>query len=246
MLNTEHGNSVDSTASSIPSRPTRPLSLLDWLRGLLALLGTAAMLFLAAGRLDLPMFWAFWLTISSIGIVTVILVHRKYPDLMQERARPGPGARDPQTRPMMVILIFSQWILAGMDVGRFHWSAQIPMIAQLGALLAVALGMAGWGWAMISNRFFSSEVRIQSDRGHFVESGGPYRFVRHPGYFSALLLFAATPFALGSLWAIIPTIGALGFFVRRVVLEDGMLRVELPGYAEYAQRVRYRVLYGVW
>lgn len=246
MLNIEQGNSADSTASPTRSRPSRPVSLLDWVRGLLALLGTAAILFLSAGRLDLPMLWVFWLTISLSGIVTVILVHRKFPDLMQERARSGPGARDPRTRHMMVILIFSQWILAGVDVGRFHWSAHIPVSVQIGALFAVALGMAGWGWAMISNRFFSSEVRIQSDRGHFVESGGPYRFVRHPGYFSALLLFAATPFALGSLWAIVPTLGALVIFVRRVVLEDSMLCAELPGYAEYAQRVRFRVLYGVW
>jgi protein-S-isoprenylcysteine O-methyltransferase Ste14 len=99
---------------------------------------------------------------------------------------------------------------------------------------------------MISNRFFSSEVRIQSERGHFVESGGPYRFVRHPGYLSALLLFGATPFALGSLWAIFPTLGALGIFVRRAILEDGMLRAELPGYAEYAARVRFRLMPGVW
>jgi protein-S-isoprenylcysteine O-methyltransferase Ste14 len=246
MLNTSQSGPSDSPAPSISTQLTRPIGLLDWMRGLLALLGTAAILFLSAGRLDLPMFWAFWLTISFIGVITVGLVHRKFPDLLRERARPGPGARDPQSRPVMVILIFSQWILAGLDVGRFHWSAHVPVTVQVSALIAVAVGMAGWVWAMYSNRFFSSEVRIQSDRGHFVESGGPYRFVRHPGYFSALLLFVATPFALGSLWAILPTLGALAIFVRRTALEDGMLRAELPGYVEYAQRVRFRVLYGVW
>jgi len=210
------------------------------------LLGTAAVLFVPAGRLDLPMFWAFWLTLCSIGGATLTLVNRKSPDLLHERFRPGPGARDPRTRPLMVFLILAQWSIAGLDVGRYHWSDSIPVGAQVTGLFAVALGMAGWGWAMLSNRFFSSEVRIQTDRGHRVESGGPYRFVRHPGYASALLLFAASPVALGSLWAIVPTLGALALFVRRTALEDRMLRAELPGYVQYAERVRFRLLSGVW
>ena len=216
------------------------------LRVAIALLGTAAVLFVAAGRLDLPMFWAFWLALCSIGAVTLVLVKGKCPELLQERFRPGPGARDPKTRPLLVLIIFVQWSVAGLDVGRYHWSDIIPLGFQIAALLVVACGMAGWGWAMLSNRFFSSEVRIQSDRGHYVECGGPYRFVRHPGYASALLLFAACPVALGSLCAIVPTLVALAMFVRRTAMEDHMLRAELPGYAQYAERVRYRLLSGVW
>lgn len=216
------------------------------LRGGIALLGTAAVLFVPAGRLDLPMFWAFWLTLCSIGAATLVVVNRKSPDLLQERFRPGPGARDPKTRPLLVLLIFGQWSVAGLDVGRYHWSDIIPLWVQITAVLVVACGMAGWGWAMLSNRFFSSEVRIQTDRGHYVESGGPYRFVRHPGYACALLLFAASPVALGSLWAFLPTLGALAMFIRRTAMEDRMLRAELPGYAQYAERVRFRLLSGVW
>jgi protein-S-isoprenylcysteine O-methyltransferase Ste14 len=216
------------------------------LRGMIAVIGTAAVLFVPAGRLNLPMLWAFWLTLWAIAGATLMLVNRKSPDLLQERFRPGPGARDRKSRPLLVLLIFGQWVTAGLDVGRFHWSDSIPVGAQIAALMVVACGMAGWGWAMLSNRFFSSEVRIQTDRGHHVESGGPYRFVRHPGYASALLLFAASPVALGSLWAIVPTLGALTTFIRRTVLEDRMLRAELPGYAQYAEQVRFRLLYGVW
>jgi protein-S-isoprenylcysteine O-methyltransferase Ste14 len=216
------------------------------LRGVIALLGTAAVLFVPAGRLDLPMFWAFWLTLWSIGGATLLLVNRKFPGLLQERFRPGPGARDPKTRPLMVLFILVQWCIAGLDVGRYHWADIIPLGMQITALLVVACGVAGWGWAMLSNRFFSSEVRIQTDRGHYVESGGPYRFVRHPGYASALLLFAASPVALGSLWAIVPTLGALAMFIRRTAMEDRMLRAELAGYAQYAERVRFRLLSGVW
>jgi protein-S-isoprenylcysteine O-methyltransferase Ste14 len=216
------------------------------LRGIIALLGTASVLFVPAGRLDLSMFWAFWLTLCSIGGATLVLVNRKSPDLLQERFRPGAGGRDPKSRPLLVLLIFGQWSVAGLDVGRYHWSDVIPVGVQIAALLVVAGGMAGWGWAMLSNRFFSSEVRIQTDRGHYVESGGPYRFVRHPGYASALLLFAASPVALGSLWAFLPTLGALAMIIRRTALEDRMLRAELPGYAQYAERVRFRLLFGVW
>lgn len=246
MINTNHAGLPEHT-KPVP-RPGGELLFgsMGKLRVVTGLLGTAAVLFVPAGRWDLPMFWAFWLTLCSIGGATLILVNRKSPDLLQERFRPGPGARDPGTRPLMVLLILSQWSIAGLDVGRYHWSDSIPVAVQITGLLAVALGMAGWGWAMMSNRFFSSEVRIQTDRGHRVESGGPYRFVRHPGYASALLLFAASPLALGSLWAILPTLGALVIFIRRTALEDRMLRTELPGYAQYAERVRFRLLSGVW
>ncbi len=246
MINTVYSE-LPEQRQPVPRPGSEPLfGLMGKLRGAIALLGTAAVLFVPAGRLDLPMFWAFWLTLCSIGAATLVLVNQKSPGLLQERFRPGPGARDPKSRPLLVLLIFGQWSVAGLDVGRYHWSDIIPVGVQITALLVVACGMAGWGWAMLSNRFFSSEVRIQTDRGHHVESGGPYRFVRHPGYACALLLFAASPVALGSLWAIVPTLGALVMFIRRTAMEDRMLRAELPGYAQYAERVRFRLLSGVW
>lgn len=246
MINTVYSE-LPEQRQPVPRPGSEPLfGLMGKLRGAIALLGTAAVLFVPAGRLDLPMFWAFWLTLCSIGAATLVLVNQKSPGLLQERFRPGPGARDPMSRPLLVLLIFGQWSVAGLDVGRYHWSDIIPVGVQITALLVVACGMAGWGWAMLSNRFFSSEVRIQTDRGHHVESGGPYRFVRHPGYACALLLFAASPVALGSLWAIVPTLGALVMFIRRTAMEDRMLRAELPGYAQYAERVRFRLLSGVW
>jgi protein-S-isoprenylcysteine O-methyltransferase Ste14 len=246
VINTFHSKLPEQRqpVSRLGSEPL--FGFMGKLRVAIALLGTAAVLFIPAGRLDLPMFWAFWSTLCSIGGATLVLVNRKFPDLLQERFRPGPGARDPKSRPLLLLLIAGQWSAAGLDVGRYHWSDIIPVGVQIAALFVVACGMAGWGWAMLSNRFFSSEVRIQTDRGHYVESGGPYRFVRHPGYASALLLFAASPVALGSLWAIVPTLGALAMFIRRTALEDRMLRAELPGYAHYAERVRFRLVSGVW
>ncbi len=99
---------------------------------------------------------------------------------------------------------------------------------------------------MQANRFFSTFVRIQEDRGHHVVTTGPYRFVRHPGYAGAIVGSLALPLALGSLWALIPAaIGSAGFALR-THREDRMLRDELPGYLEYSRRVRWRLLPGLW
>ncbi|HEY6073427.1 MAG TPA: isoprenylcysteine carboxylmethyltransferase family protein, partial [Anaerolineales bacterium] len=101
-------------------------------------------------------------------------------------------------------------------------------------------------WAMVSNAFFVATVRIQTDRQQTVSSGGPYRYVRHPGYLGALLLHLGVPFMLNSLWALIPAILIALVLIVRTAMEDQTLHAELPGYKEYAQRVRYRLLPGVW
>jgi protein-S-isoprenylcysteine O-methyltransferase Ste14 len=99
---------------------------------------------------------------------------------------------------------------------------------------------------MVSNRFFSAVVRIQSDRGQHVVTTGPYRFVRHPGYVGALLATVAAPLVLDALWAMVPTLVVVVAVVVRTALEDATLRDELAGYAEYGERTRYRLLPGVW
>jgi protein-S-isoprenylcysteine O-methyltransferase Ste14 len=114
------------------------------------------------------------------------------------------------------------------------------------AVLVTLAGGAVAALAMYVNRFFSTTVRIQSERGHVVVSGGPYRVVRHPGYVGMLLVYAAIPFALGSRWALALAALTVILVVVRTALEDGTLRADLPGYAEYAGKVRYRLLPGVW
>jgi protein-S-isoprenylcysteine O-methyltransferase Ste14 len=99
---------------------------------------------------------------------------------------------------------------------------------------------------MKANRFFSPVVRIQSERGHHLVDSGPYRLVRHPGYAGSLLSCVGGALALGSCWALVP-VGALGVLIlRRIVVEDRFLKANLEGYAEYSERVRYRLLPGVW
>ena len=101
-------------------------------------------------------------------------------------------------------------------------------------------------YALIENRFFSGMVRIQTDRDHQVVSSGPYRWVRHPGYAGALLVYLVTPLFLDSAWAFLPAVFLAVVLVIRTHLEDSTLQEELAGYREYARRVRYRLLPGVW
>jgi len=104
----------------------------------------------------------------------------------------------------------------------------------------------GSDWAMALNRFFAKTVRIQEERAHAVASGGPYRFVRHPGYAANIVTMFAVSLLLGSLWALIAAaLSALAFIVR-TALEDKTLQNELEGYPEYAQQTRYWLLPGVW
>jgi protein-S-isoprenylcysteine O-methyltransferase Ste14 len=136
-------------------------------------------------------------------------------------------------------------LVAGLDA-RFHWSsgfaASIKVIAAITLTASFALG----SWALIHNRFFSGVVRIQSDRGHHVVSTGPYAWIRHPGYAGGLVSYLAVPFLLDSVWAIVPAALFAATLVVRTSLEDKTLQARLAGYAEYSQRVRYRLFPGVW
>ena len=220
-----------------------PLMLLFRFAVVLALLGV--FFFVSAGRTDLPFFWAYLVILGAVGMTGSIAVHRNDPTLFRERLKPGPGGKDPYLRRFAVLGMLLTYCVAALDVGRFHWS-RVPPAVRVVAVVLVGVAMAGWVWAMATNRFFSSEVRIQRDRGHHLISAGPYRFVRHPGYSVAIVLFCATPVALGSWWALIPAVAVVGMFLRRTSLEDHLLRAELEGYADYACRVRFRLIPGVW
>ncbi|MBN1639899.1 MAG: isoprenylcysteine carboxylmethyltransferase family protein [Anaerolineae bacterium] len=136
-------------------------------------------------------------------------------------------------------------IVAGLDE-RFDWSASLPVALHVGGMAAIVLGQGLFSWSMAANRFFSTMVRIQDERGHTVATAGPYRYVRHPGYVGYVVAEWGTALGLGSLWALIPVgLGTIAIVVR-TALEDRTLRHELAGYAAYAARVRWRLVPGVW
>ena len=143
-------------------------------------------------------------------------------------------------------LMLGQSVVAGLDVGRFHWSDGVPPAVQGAGLLAVAAALAVVVWAMAVNRFFSAVIRIQTDRGHQLVTSGPYRYVRHPAYAAFPFLMVGSGLALGSWLAALVGLLLVAPVLRRAALEDRVLREQLEGYAAYARQVRYRTFPGVW
>jgi protein-S-isoprenylcysteine O-methyltransferase Ste14 len=136
-------------------------------------------------------------------------------------------------------------IVGGLD-HRYGWTTPFPTWANVVGLFLCVLGYAFAVWALVENRFFTSTVRIQTERGHQVCDSGPYRFVRHPGYAGNLLAVVGIPVALDSLWAFVAAGFAVVVSVARTMLEDRTLMEELPGYREYAGCVPYRLFPGLW
>ena len=209
------------------------------------------MLFLAAGRLDWWEAWAYaGMTIFVLLSSRAVLI-LKNPDLARERAasadqKEGVKSWDKILMPLTALYLpIISWVVAGLDE-RFGWTPDITNSIQIIALGVIIIGSSIGTWAMLTNQFFSSHVRIQTDRGHQVVDTGPYRIVRHPGYAGGLLSWLAAPVFFSSYWLVILTILAIIGSVLRTKLEDDMLQEELPGYQEYAERIPYRLVPGIW
>jgi protein-S-isoprenylcysteine O-methyltransferase Ste14 len=201
-------------------------------------------LFVSAGTLA----WgAAWLYLAFYIAQQVVLVLILPSDLLAERASTKENTKKWDR---LLVGLGALWlplaiyIVAGLDY-RNSWT-DIAFALRAIALGGVVLGIVLSSWGMASNRYFSGTVRIQKDRGHQVATGGAYRYVRHPGYAGGILHHLAGPLLLGSWWALIPGLLGVGVLVVRTALEDSTLHQELPGYAEYAARTRYRLLPGVW
>lgn len=199
--------------------------------------------FISAGRWDLPYVWAY-LAVLIGGMALILLSADR--GLLRERAKPGAGGTDRHLRFWVMPFYMGHLIVAGLDVGRYHWSDQVPPAVQAIALVALALSLALSGWAMRVNRFFSPVVRIQGERGHHVVTTGPYGRVRHPGYVGSLVMTLVSGPALGSWWSAVVLLPLVPLILRRVIIEDRYLHEHLAGYPAYASRVRNRLIPGVW
>lgn len=207
-----------------------------------------SVLFLASGQITWLWAWVYIGICVAIAIANSILLMSKHPDLIAERGQINEDVKR-WDRPLAgVVSLFgplTYWIVAGLDK-RFGWTQPLDLWVHITALVLTLLGNAAWSWAMLSNRFFAGLVRIQKERGHHVASSGPYKTIRHPGYASLIVWSFTIPLMLGSLWALIPGgLTALTAIIR-TAMEDKTLREELPGYAEYAQQTRYRLIPGIW
>ena len=214
--------------------------------GLRVILGIGvliALVFGSAGRWDLPFAWAYLAVLVGTIVVFVTIADR---GLLRERARPGPGGIDRELRFVAVPFFVGHLVVAGLDVGRFHWSGRFAIGLQIAGLAGMAISMTLSVWAMRVNRFYSPVVRIQSERGHHVVTTGPYRWIRHPGYTATLVWMLCSGLALGSWWSLPVLLPMYLLLFRRTVIEDRYLHEHLEGYGVYAEQVRYRLAPGIW
>jgi len=240
-----------NTESEIPPTENHPNVVASILKriGTLAIFFVliAVILFLAAGQFNWTWAWVY----LGICLVSVLIngaiTLRTSPETIAERGELKMTKKwDKVVSGLYALaMYFALPLVTGLDV-RFGWARELSVAWHVAGAVVLVVGLELSAWAMIANAYFSTAVRIQSDRGHTVCSTGPYRFVRHPGYVGFILQSISVPFLLGSLWALIPGITATILMIIRTSLEDRTLQAELPGYQDYVQKVHYRLLPGIW
>jgi protein-S-isoprenylcysteine O-methyltransferase Ste14 len=213
-----------------------------------ALVIFGAILFLAAGRLNWAVGWAYLGLNAFTQILSAIVLVRRQGEMLAERSqvRTGTKSWDRILAPAIVIAgTLAVLITAGLDT-RFGWSGSIGAGLWSAGFIIAFLSQVFVLWAMASNPFFALTVRIQNDRGQTVISSGPYRLIRHPGYAGSVIYNLVIPLALGSWWTFIPAVLTAGLIIVRTGLEDRTLQAELPDYRTYAAQVGFRLLPGIW
>jgi len=203
-----------------------------------------AMMFLIAGTTAMPPIWIF-LCIWAAHTVACVLATSE--SVATERLKPGPGAKkEPLFNIGSGLAYIAHWIIAPLDLGRFHWSRGFPIALQVIGVLGMLLGFSFVVWALRHNEFLSSKIRIQKDRGQQVVDTGPYAIIRHPNNAGGCLQALCSGLVLTSWPAILPMLFYVGVMMHRTLNEEKVLLAELEGYQEYTQRVRYRMIPGVW
>ncbi|MFN2109545.1 MAG: methyltransferase family protein [Anaerolineae bacterium] len=217
-------------------------------RGMFAKVVVALILFFSAGRWNWGMGWVYVGVFFAFDLATALVVLPRNPALLAERAQLQEGTKGWDkivVRLAAAYFPMTSWVVAGLDE-RWGWKPDVSLAVQIVALLVTLLGYGITVWAMGVNAYFSTTVRLQSERGHKVVTTGPYHIVRHPGYVGAMLFTLSAPLLLGSIWAEIPALLSAVFYVVRTILEDRMLHEELEGYPEYAASVHHKLLPGIW
>jgi len=222
----------------------------QWIGLVVVYLSIPLVLLVCGGDFGWWQAWIYSLLLVAVGIGGRIWAEQRHPGLMAERQNiekiQSAKAWDKVLAPLMALsVVFPMVIVAGLDHRR-GWSPVFPLWLIVLGFILISLGYAFATWALVENRFFSSTVRIQTDRGHVVCDSGPYRIVRHPGYAGNIPPLLGIVLALGSVWTLIPAVVALIITVIRTTLEDRTLQDELPGYRDYAGRVRYRLIPGIF
>jgi protein-S-isoprenylcysteine O-methyltransferase Ste14 len=206
-----------------------------------------ALVFLPVGRIDWIPGWIFIVVLVGALGLSALLMTRFNPIIFRARSRFQPGTKTWDLVLVAVLLptMIAEIPVATLDSGRMRWS-EVPLWVIVTGYVLLLGSIAVTTWAQAVNPYFEPGVRIQQERAQHVITSGPYKFVRHPGYSAALVMFIAMPLALGSWWALLPAALASALLVVRTGLEDSLLRAELSGYADYARRTGHRLVPGLW
>lgn len=207
----------------------------------------SAITFLIAGRWDWWMGWAYFAT-YLLMMVLGVMISPLDQELIEERTSIKEGVKQwdkALTAPLSFVYPFGLFVLVGLEM-RFGHILEYPIWAQITGLVAAILGQLLSTWAMASNKFYGRFVRIQKERGHYVVTQGPYRYLRHPGYLGVILTALGTALAIGSFWALVLTLLITVLLIVRTALEDRVLQEELEGYPAYARGTRFRLIPGIW
>lgn len=217
------------------------------LKNLIGTLVFFAVIFISAGRIN------YWqgLVYVAIGLIMMVLnytVFRIDTQLQEERSKPGQGTKkwDKAILGLSFLVTISMYVVAGLDSGRYHWSPEFNPGLTLAGIILTITGQLFFMIAQKQNKFFSSTVRIQTDRDHTVCETGLYKVVRHPAYLGSIIQAAGFPLLFGSIWSIIPVSILIILFITRTALEDKTLKNELSGYREYCDKVSYRIIPYLW
>ena len=202
------------------------------------------LLFVSAWSLSWNWAWIFIATGVIILVINYIVLPR---EVIEERGRKKENVKkwDKILMTMNIIPVLGIYVLSGLDY-RFNWSNNLHYSIHIIGLIVLFLGAMLFTWSMVSNKFFSTMVRIQDERGHQVAIEGPYKYVRHPGYVDFILMALATTIALGSIVALSMSCLVSVIFIICTTLEDKILHIELKGYEEYSKKVKYRLIPLIW
>jgi len=206
-----------------------------------------SIIFVSAGSI---FYWQGWVYVI-IGLFMFIMNFTAFKldsGLLEERSKPGEGAKtwDKLILGLTFLVTIIMYIIAGLDSGRFHWSPDFHWSVYIPGIIFTIVGQLLFLIAQKQNKFFSSTVRIQTDRGHTVCESGLYKVVRHPAYLGSVIQAIGFPLLFGSLWSIIPMCILIGLLVTRTYLEDKTLKNELKGYTEYLYKTRHKLIPYVW
>jgi len=218
-----------------------------WIKPFLGTILFFAIIFLSAGRIN---YWQgmIYVTIGLIMFILNYTILRIDSDLLKERSKPGENVKkwDKIILGLSFLATISMFLIAGLDSGRYHWSPDFHWSIYLLGIILTALGQLLFLIAQKQNRFFSSTVRIQTDRKHIVCETGLYKIIRHPAYMGSIVQTLGFPLLFGSIWSIIPISILIILLIIRTVLEDKTLSDELIGYREYSEKTRFKIIPYVW